>query len=92
MQNFPYYDVHSALWMKLLPAEWGWDVMDVEYDKKQHGEVAITRYVLYKQPRVSTRASQKKQIRQHSYFLSHIDSMCESMPGRTFRSCRTITV
>jgi hypothetical protein len=51
LENFPYYDVHSALWMKLLPAEWGWDVMDVDYDRKSHGEVAITRYVIYKQPR-----------------------------------------
>lgn len=51
MEAFPYYDVHSVLWMKLLPAEWGWDVMDIDYDRKEHGEVAITRYVLYKQPR-----------------------------------------
>lgn len=50
-ENFPYYDVHSVLWMKLLPAEWGWDVMDVDYDRKSHGEVAITRYVIYKEPR-----------------------------------------
>jgi hypothetical protein len=49
--KFPYYDVHSALWMKLLPAEWGWDVMDVEYGVKEHGEVAVTRYLLYKSPR-----------------------------------------
>lgn len=49
--NFPYYDVHSVLWMKLLPAEWGWDVMDIDYDRKSHGEVAITRYVIYKRPR-----------------------------------------
>lgn len=50
-ESFPYYDVHSVLWMKLLPAEWGWDVMDIDYDKKSHGEVAITRYVIYKRPR-----------------------------------------
>ena len=25
--------------------------MDIDYDRKEHGEVAITRYVLYKQPR-----------------------------------------
>jgi hypothetical protein len=49
--GFPYYDVHSVLWMKLLPAEWGWDVMDIAYDRKSHGEVAITRYVIYKRPR-----------------------------------------
>lgn len=49
--GFPYYDVHSALWMKLLPAEWGWDVMDVVYDTKAHGEVAVTRYLIYKSPR-----------------------------------------
>lgn len=49
--GFPYYDVHSVLWMKRLPAEWGWDVMDIDYDAKVHGEVAITRYVIYKAPR-----------------------------------------
>jgi hypothetical protein len=51
LSTFPYYDVHSVLWMKQLPAEWGWDVMDIDYERKSHGEVAITRYVLYKQPR-----------------------------------------
>jgi hypothetical protein len=50
-ENFPYYDVHSVLWMRSLPAEWGWDVMDIDYDTKSHGEVAITRYVIYKRPR-----------------------------------------
>jgi len=50
-ERFPFYDVHSALWMKLLPAEWGWDVMDVEYERRAHGELAVSRYVLYKQPR-----------------------------------------
>lgn len=50
-EDFPYYDVHSVLWMKLLPAEWGWDVMDIDYDTKGHGEVAITKYVIYKEPR-----------------------------------------
>jgi hypothetical protein len=50
-ERFPYYDVHSALWMKLLPAEWGWDVMDVKYARKRHGELAVTRYVIYKAPR-----------------------------------------
>lgn len=49
-RDFPYYDVHSALWMKLLPAEWGWDVMDVEYDVKEHGEVSVVRYVIRKKP------------------------------------------
>jgi hypothetical protein len=50
-ERFPYYDVHSALWMKLLPREWGWDVMDVEYDRKAHGGLGVTRYVIYKAPR-----------------------------------------
>ena len=50
-QDFPYYDVHSALWMKLLPAEWGFDVMDVEYERRDHGGLAVARYILYKQPR-----------------------------------------
>jgi hypothetical protein len=40
--------------MKQLPAEWGWDVMDIDYDVKSHGEVAITRYVIYKRPRQAT--------------------------------------
>ena len=53
---FPYYDVHSVLWMKLLPAEWGWPVMDIDYDKKSHGEVAITRYIILKQPRIDKEA------------------------------------
>jgi hypothetical protein len=51
LSAFPYYDVHSTLWMKLLPAEWGWDVMTVEYEKKAHGELSIKRYIVYKQPR-----------------------------------------
>ncbi len=51
LERFPYYDVHSALWMKLLPAEWGWDVMDVEYELGQLGEPVVARYVIFKQPR-----------------------------------------
>lgn len=52
LERFPYYDVHSALWMKLLPAEWGWDVMDVEYEHNEGlGEPTVARYVIYKQPR-----------------------------------------
>ena len=57
LSAFPYYDVHSVLWMKQLPAEWGWDVMDIDYDRKSHGEVAITRYVLYKQPRTAAESA-----------------------------------
>jgi hypothetical protein len=52
LERFPYYDVHSALWMKLLPAEWGWDVMDVEYEHNEElGEPTVARYVVFKQPR-----------------------------------------
>lgn len=51
LERFPYYDVHSALWMKLLPAEWGWDVMDVEYETKDLEESVVARYVIFKQPR-----------------------------------------
>jgi hypothetical protein len=52
LERFPYYDVHSALWMKLLPAEWGWDVMDVEYEHNEElGEPTVARYIIYKQPR-----------------------------------------
>ncbi|MBV9421740.1 MAG: hypothetical protein JOZ98_02435 [Solirubrobacterales bacterium] len=51
LSGFPYYDVHSVRWFRLLPAEMGWDVMDVEYDRKSHGELAITRYLIYKRPR-----------------------------------------
>ncbi len=50
-QGLPYYDVHSALWMKILPAEWGWDVMDCVYTTKANGAFAVTEYVLYKAPR-----------------------------------------
>jgi hypothetical protein len=49
--GLPYYDVHSALWMKLLPAEWGWDVMDCVYATKPNGAFAVTEYHLYKAPR-----------------------------------------
>lgn len=49
--GLPYYDVHSALWMKILPAEWGWDVMDVEYGERTDGCPAVARYVVYKAPR-----------------------------------------
>jgi N-methylhydantoinase B len=55
--GFPYYDVHSALWMKLLPAEWGWDVMDVEYDRKAHGGLGVVRYVIAKRPGSAAPAS-----------------------------------
>lgn len=51
LERFPYYDVHSALWMKLLPAEWGWDVMDVEYEPRELEEPVVARYVIFKQPR-----------------------------------------
>ena len=50
-ERFPYYDVHSALWMKLLPAEWGWDVMDVEYEPRRLETPVVARYVIYKRPR-----------------------------------------
>jgi hypothetical protein len=49
--GLPYYDVHSALWMKLLPAEWGWAVMDCVYTTKANGAYAVTEYILYKAPR-----------------------------------------
>ena len=51
LERFPYYDVHSAFWMKLLPAEWGWDVMDVEYEPRDAAEPVVARYVIFKQPR-----------------------------------------
>jgi hypothetical protein len=60
LEGFPYYDVHSVLWMKLLPAEWGWDVMDINYDRKAHGEVAITRYVIRKEPPPATEQRQTR--------------------------------
>ncbi len=48
--DLPYYDVHSALWMKLLPAEWGWDVLDVEYATKAHGSHSLARYRVRRRP------------------------------------------
>jgi hypothetical protein len=48
--NFPYYDVHSAVWMRLQPREWDWPVLDVEYGPKDHGEVAERRFIIYKDP------------------------------------------
>jgi hypothetical protein len=52
-EGLPYYDVHSAVWMRLLPREWGWEVLDCEYDTKSSGHFAVTKYILYKQPRAS---------------------------------------
>jgi hypothetical protein len=49
--GLPYYDVHSAVWMRILPEEWGWKVLDCEYDTKSSGHFAVTKYILYKQPR-----------------------------------------
>ena len=37
--------------MKLLPAEWGWDVMDVEYEPRRLETPVVARYVIYKRPR-----------------------------------------
>jgi hypothetical protein len=48
--SFPYYDVHSAIWMHLQPREWGWPVIDVEYGVKDHGNVAEQRFVIFKDP------------------------------------------
>jgi hypothetical protein len=48
--GFPYYDVHSAVWMHLQPREWGWPVLDVEYGVKDHGEVAEQRFLIFKDP------------------------------------------
>ena len=48
LPRFPYYDVHSALWMRILPREWGWPILDVEYGRKAHGMVAETRFVISK--------------------------------------------
>lgn len=48
--GFPYYDVHSAVWMHQQPREWGWPVLDVEYGPKDHGEVTEQRFVSFKRP------------------------------------------
>jgi hypothetical protein len=49
-EGFPYYDVHSAVWMHLNPREWGWPVLDCEYGVKDHGDVAEQRFIIYKDP------------------------------------------
>jgi hypothetical protein len=49
--DFPFYDVHSAVWMHLQPQEWGWPILDCEYGEKHHGNVAEQRFVIYKDPR-----------------------------------------
>ncbi len=49
--GLPYYDVHAALWMRILPREWGWDVIDCEYAIKPGGWFAVTAYHVYKRPR-----------------------------------------
>jgi hypothetical protein len=36
--------------MHLQPQELGWPVLDVEYGRKAHGEVAETRFIIYKDP------------------------------------------
>jgi hypothetical protein len=46
--GLPYYDVHSAVWMHLLPRELGWEALDCEYDVKPNGHFAVTKYVVYK--------------------------------------------
>jgi hypothetical protein len=48
--GFSYYDVHSVVWMRLMPREWGWPALDIEYGTKEHGEVAIQRYIVFKHP------------------------------------------
>src|SRR5437667_393669 len=50
-ENLPYYDVHSAIMMKILPQEWGWRVLDCEYDTKPNGQFAVTKYIIYKNPK-----------------------------------------
>jgi hypothetical protein len=49
--GLPYYDVHAALWMRILPREWDWPVIDCEYGTKPNGHFAVTKYVIYKRPR-----------------------------------------
>ncbi len=53
--GLPYYDVHAALWMRILPREWGWDVIDCEYGIKPGGWFAVTAYHVYKEPRSAPR-------------------------------------
>jgi hypothetical protein len=50
-EGLPYYDVHAAVWMRLLPRELRWDVLDCEYGTKSSGHFAVTRYILHKRPR-----------------------------------------
>jgi hypothetical protein len=34
--------------MRQMPREWGWDALNVEYGTKDHGEIAVQRYVVSK--------------------------------------------
>ena len=49
LKNFPYYDVHCAVYFTLLPKELGWPVIDMEYGDKG-GYQSEQRFIIYKDP------------------------------------------
>ena len=49
LKNFPFYDVHCALYFTILPEEWGWPVINMEYGDKG-GYSSEQRWIIYKDP------------------------------------------
>jgi hypothetical protein len=49
LKGFPFYDVHCALYFTILPREWGWPVVDMEYGDKG-GYRSEQRWIIYKDP------------------------------------------
>lgn len=46
-ENFPYYCVHTPLWMDIMPREWGWDVFKSE---DGHNGLCCGKTTIYKEP------------------------------------------
>lgn len=55
-KGISYYCCHCPLWMHILPKEWGWDVLDVQFGDKADGEGRAAdepcKMIVYKQARV----------------------------------------
>lgn len=46
-ENFPYYCVHTPLWMDMMPREWGWDVFKSE---DGYNGLCCGKTTIYKEP------------------------------------------
>jgi hypothetical protein len=49
LKNFPFYDVHCAVYFTILPKELGWPVIDMDYGDKG-GYSSEQRFIIYKDP------------------------------------------